>query len=148
MKRSGTASLVAILLAGLLGCTSVVSAGAGRQAGPTPRSGSDSGRTPDVATRYLPSDENFFNPERGFYRPSTPFWIGTQRLPLNDRALATFREEGVSLIRAYFLIDEFLNAPPQFGVNRGFFRFYHETRLAIHSEKCKSKNALPKNQEG
>ena len=104
MKGSPRASFVAILLAALLGRISVMSAGAGQQAGPTPTAG--------VTNRtYLPTDENFPNPERGFYRQRVPFWLGTVRFPLDDRALAGFREEGISLLRAYFVIDEFLNTP-------------------------------------
>lgn len=51
------------------------------------------------------------NPERGFYRQFEPFGLGTARLPLTDAALAAVRQEGLTLVRAYFVIDEFAAAP-------------------------------------
>jgi len=60
---------------------------------------------------YAPVDGDVPNPERGFFRQFTPFWLGTQRLPLDDLTLAAMRAEGLSVVRAYFVIDEFLTAP-------------------------------------
>ena len=56
---------------------------------------------------YIPSAENFPNPERGFYRQRLPFGLGNERYPLDSGALASFRAEGITLIRAYYVIDEF-----------------------------------------
>lgn len=60
---------------------------------------------------YPPAVDDVANPERGFYRQFTPFWLGTQQIPLTDAALAAVRQDGLSLVRAYFVIDEFVNAP-------------------------------------
>lgn len=59
-----------------------------------------------VTVTYQASTENFPNPERGFYRQRAPFYIGTQRYPLTA-ALRQFRSEGIALLRAYYVIDEF-----------------------------------------
>jgi hypothetical protein len=56
---------------------------------------------------YSEETSNFPNPERGFYHQLTPMWTGTARFPLNATTLATYRSEGISLLRAYYLIDEF-----------------------------------------
>src|SRR4029450_6107107 len=65
-----------------------------------------------VVTRsYAPTDEDFANPERGFYRQFTPFGTGTRRTPLSSQSLAKARQEGISLVRAYFVIDEFRDSP-------------------------------------
>ncbi len=60
---------------------------------------------------YAPSDEDFPNPERGFYYQRLPFALGTRREPLRAEQLTRFRREGVSLIRTYFIIDEFRETP-------------------------------------
>ena len=59
-----------------------------------------------VTITYQASTENFPNPERGFYRQRAPYYIGTQRYPLTA-ALRQFRSEGIALLRAYYVIDEF-----------------------------------------
>jgi hypothetical protein len=64
-----------------------------------------------VTREYAPTDEDFANPERGFYRQYTPFWTGTTRRPLSSQSLAKVRQERISLVRAYFVIDEFRDAP-------------------------------------
>lgn len=58
-----------------------------------------------------PSKENYPNPERGFYRQLNPFDAGTRRTPLDPRALAAFRADGITLLRAYYNIDEFREVP-------------------------------------
>lgn len=60
--------------------------------------------------KYQPSLENFANPERGFYQQEALMWRGTQRSPLNVNALRQARAEGVSTLRLYIMIDEFLNS--------------------------------------
>ena len=64
-----------------------------------------------VTREYAPTDEDFANPERGFYRQYTPFWTRTERRPLGSQSLAKVRQEGISLVRAYFVIDEFRDSP-------------------------------------
>src|SRR5688572_12611390 len=64
-----------------------------------------------LIVQYTPSNENFANPERGFYRQRSPFNLGPAREPLDGAVLARFREEGISLLRAYYIIDEFVSAP-------------------------------------
>lgn len=56
---------------------------------------------------YIPSDEVFPNPERGFYAQDMPLWINKQRSPQSVEDLRALRDEGISLVRWYFLIDEF-----------------------------------------
>jgi len=56
---------------------------------------------------YTASDENFPNPERGFYHQDTPLWMGTERYPQETQNLQAMRLEGISLVRWYFLIDEY-----------------------------------------
>ena len=104
MKRYvNTLWLVAGLvgLAGVAACARIdplttLSAGPSRQ--------SD---TRTVIRTYPATDEDFPNPERGFYRPYVPLWTGTLRIPLEPRVIAAHRQEGISLLRVYFLIDEF-----------------------------------------
>ena len=60
---------------------------------------------------YAEDTSDFPNPERGFYRQLTPMWLGTVRTPLNAQALAQYRTEGISVLRAYYLIDEFRDSP-------------------------------------
>ncbi|MFN3267289.1 MAG: DUF935 family protein [Deinococcales bacterium] len=57
---------------------------------------------------YLESTENFPNPERGFYQQFAPMWLGTSKNPLSSSQLAKARLEGVSVLRLYFLLDEFV----------------------------------------
>jgi hypothetical protein len=71
-----------------------------------------SGQGSYVSLQYLPSNDNFPNPERGFHRsPHPPLWLGTERAPLDESTLRRYRNEGLSLIRAYYVIDEFRDAP-------------------------------------
>lgn len=60
---------------------------------------------------YEPSTESFPNPERGFSRVFEPFGVGAERSPLEWRELVRLREEGLTLIATYIIIDEFLDAP-------------------------------------
>jgi hypothetical protein len=64
------------------------------------------------AAAYRPSDENFPNPERGFYyqrayRPQG----GREPAPLNAAALRKCRDSGISLVRMYYVFSEFRQAP-------------------------------------
>jgi len=56
---------------------------------------------------YVPADDDVPNPERGFYRQFLPFGVGAAVTPLDDATLAAVRQEGLTLVRAYFVIDEF-----------------------------------------
>lgn len=69
-----------------------------------------SGSAP-IAVQYAASNENFPNPERGFYRQLSPFNLGTFRNPLDAATLRRYRDEGISILRAYYIIDEFRNTP-------------------------------------
>ena len=57
--------------------------------------------------QYASSQENFPNPERGFYRMTSPFFVDTQRTPLEANQLATLRAEGMTLFYAIYVFDEF-----------------------------------------
>jgi len=54
---------------------------------------------------------NFPNPERGFYHQQAPMWRDSVVTPLNATQLAAYRAEGVTVLRAYYVIDEFRDAP-------------------------------------
>jgi hypothetical protein len=88
------------------GCAGRAAAGVGaaaRRQGPS---------TAFAATHvFAPTDEEIPNPERGFYRQFMPFGPGLQQVPLDDQTLAEVRREGLSLVRAYFVIDEFSGTP-------------------------------------
>ncbi len=60
---------------------------------------------------YTSTDENFPNPERGFYHQDTPMWLGEERFPQEAEDLQAMRDEGITLVRWYFLIDEFRDRP-------------------------------------
>lgn len=63
-----------------------------------------------VTTSYQKSEENFPNPERGFYKTSDP--IGnTQKPPLTLSELQQIRKDNMSMIRRYYLISEFRDKP-------------------------------------
>ncbi len=64
-----------------------------------------------TSVSFSPSDDNFSNPERGFYQQVSPFFIGTARTPLDADALAAFRAEGIAMVRAYYVLDEFRDVP-------------------------------------
>ncbi len=57
---------------------------------------------------YQPSLENFANPERGFYQQEGLMDRGTKLNPLNTNSLRQARAEGVSTLRLYIMLDEFL----------------------------------------
>jgi hypothetical protein len=61
---------------------------------------------------YQPSEENFSNPERGFYN-QTSYQVrdGKASPPLEAAGLAKWRDSGVTLIRGYYVITEFRDAP-------------------------------------
>ncbi|HRF98245.1 MAG TPA: DUF4874 domain-containing protein, partial [Aggregatilineales bacterium] len=60
---------------------------------------------------HIPSDENFPNPERGFYYQDAPMWLEMELEPQYAEDLRLLRDDGVSIVRFYFLIDEFRDAP-------------------------------------
>ncbi|MGE3957085.1 MAG: DUF4832 domain-containing protein [Vicinamibacterales bacterium] len=64
-----------------------------------------------VITTYRTSTEVLANPERGFYRGKAPLFVGTERQPLDERVLRALRSEGITLVRAYYVLDEFMDAP-------------------------------------
>ncbi len=64
---------------------------------------------PRTFTPYTASTANFANPERGFYHQDAPMWVGTQTLPQSVSGLAALRTRGISTVRWYFLIDEFVS---------------------------------------
>ena len=66
---------------------------------------------PMQSLAFAPSSANIPNPERGFYHQFNPFWLGTQRQPLTLRNIGGFRAEGITMIRAYYVIDEFRDGP-------------------------------------
>jgi hypothetical protein len=70
-----------------------------------------SGQSALETQRFVVSTQNFPNPERGFYQQEAPLWLGTAQNPLSSVALAQARLEGVSLLRLYFLLDEFVDKP-------------------------------------
>jgi hypothetical protein len=97
-------------------CTCVALACALGTAGAAPgRAARAAGRqvepTATQTVTYQEDSSNFPNPERGFYRQLTPMWTGEARFPLSSSALAAYRSEGITLLRAYYLIDEFRSAP-------------------------------------
>ena len=72
--------------------------------------GAGQDRPAEVPT-YVPSTEDFPNPERGFYKGFAPMFLGTTHDPLDAAFLATLRLQAISTIRAYFVIDEFRSTP-------------------------------------
>jgi len=64
-----------------------------------------------LSLTYARSDETFANPERGFYRQFVSFDSGDARRPLGAPSLRAVRGQGVSIIRVYFVIDEFMKGP-------------------------------------
>ena len=54
---------------------------------------------------------NFPNPERGFYHRWDPMWTGTQRRPINSVTVGNYRAEGITMVRAMYVIDEFRDSP-------------------------------------
>ena len=68
-------------------------------------------RTERAHITYTPSSENFPNPERGFWHGLAPFYLGTERNPVDATFLRTYRDEGISVVRLYYVIDEFRQVP-------------------------------------
>ncbi len=60
---------------------------------------------------YQADEGHFPNPERGFYYQTAPLWLGTERIPQDAADLRSSREQGVSLLRWYFVIDEYREHP-------------------------------------
>lgn len=60
---------------------------------------------------YARSDLRFANPERGFYRQFVAFDLGDARRPLSASSMRGLRDQGVSIVRVYFVIDEFIDRP-------------------------------------
>jgi hypothetical protein len=64
------------------------------------------------AAVYRPSDENFPNPERGFYYQTSYQPREGYRPPaLNAAQLRKWRDSGISLVRMYYVFSEFRAAP-------------------------------------
>jgi hypothetical protein len=60
---------------------------------------------------YQASDENFPNPERGFYIQRAPIWRNDERSPLNKDDLLRARSQGMSMVRTYYLLEPYRNKP-------------------------------------
>jgi hypothetical protein len=69
------------------------------------------GAAPSTRLWYAPDEADFANPERGFYYQDTPLWLGTEYIPQQLEELQALRAEGISLLRWYFVIDEFRQRP-------------------------------------
>lgn len=79
---------------------------------------------------YVSSDQRLVNPERGFYRTTAPFYVGTSRTPLDSRTLRTWRDQGVSVVRAYYVFDEFIGSDLPPSALRAMEADFTEARLA------------------
>ena len=64
-----------------------------------------------AAAAYQPTEENFPNPERGFYVQQAYNPEHGQTKPLDPVWLRRAREEGVSLLRMYWVLSEFRDRP-------------------------------------
>jgi hypothetical protein len=60
---------------------------------------------------YQPSAEYFPNPERGFYIQRAPLWLDGERIPITADELRGARDQGISLIRAYYLFEAYREQP-------------------------------------
>jgi hypothetical protein len=60
--------------------------------------------------QYKSAAQNFPNPERGFYYQDAPMWFGTQMTPQTVSSMINLRNRGITVLRWYFLIDEFVAA--------------------------------------
>lgn len=69
-----------------------------------------SAQTYNTAT-YQPSDANFANPERGFYIQRAPLWRESERLALEAADLEAARAQGISLLRAYYVLERYRDRP-------------------------------------
>jgi Domain of unknown function (DUF4832)/Domain of unknown function (DUF4874) len=64
-----------------------------------------------TTVQYAPSSENVANPERGYYQQLSPFWLGEDYAPLELNDLRQLRQQGISMVRTYYIIDEFIDRP-------------------------------------
>lgn len=60
---------------------------------------------------YSPSADNFANPERGFYVQRFPVAPALQIYPIEVSDLQAARANGMTVVRAYFLLDTFKAGP-------------------------------------
>lgn len=60
---------------------------------------------------YRASAEDFPNPERGFYIQRTPIWRNGERIPLSKNDLIRARNQGMSMVRTYYLLEPYRNQP-------------------------------------
>lgn len=56
---------------------------------------------------YQPDSTNFPSPERGFYHQDAPMWLDDEFIPQTTADLKALRQQDISLVRWYFVIDEF-----------------------------------------
>ncbi len=61
--------------------------------------------------RYEPLTVNIANPERGFYDQDAVLWFNDERNPMTVDYLRGLRRQKITLVRWYFLIDEFRQSP-------------------------------------
>nr|MCU0495538.1 DUF4832 domain-containing protein [Chloroflexaceae bacterium] len=66
---------------------------------------------PTQTISYQASDENFTNPERGFYIQRAPIWRNDERGPLQKDDLLAARSQGMSMVRTYYLLEPYRNKP-------------------------------------
>lgn len=62
-----------------------------------------------VEKTYLESDEDFINPERGFYKSCSYYFKSDDDVRLTAGAVGRIRNEGISLIHAGCLLSEFID---------------------------------------
>jgi Domain of unknown function (DUF4832)/Domain of unknown function (DUF4874) len=67
-------------------------------------------QTPTTVT-YSPNNDNFGNPERGFYVQRFPVASASQVYPIEVTDLQSARASGMTVVRAYFLLDAFKAGP-------------------------------------
>lgn len=60
---------------------------------------------------YDASRESFPNPERGFYGWANSMWIGPELHPVAATDLKKLRTRGITLVRMYYVMDEFRDGP-------------------------------------
>lgn len=61
--------------------------------------------------RYRSSSINFPNPERGFYIQRAPIWINGERTPITANELREARAGGITVLRAYYVLDLYRAVP-------------------------------------
>lgn len=66
-----------------------------------------------VTKQYQSSSEDFPNPERGFYKSVDPSYQDYNKPapPLQLSDLQKLRSEGISVVRKYYLLSDFINQP-------------------------------------